>query len=155
MSYIFAKCLLCLHNIMWPVLTFRKPCFLWLTTRGNTQRHVNVSELADGDLSFWPQHQYHLSLVPKTAVHVNLTAYWFSRSEKLGGGICSVGKPCYILVTHIGVTLGARTVTPCIVFIYIYIFVRLQLGFNPVAVVQQYNRQVTQITHKHNTKTQK
>jgi hypothetical protein len=35
-----------------------------------------------------------------------------------------------------------------------YIFVELQLGFNPVAVVQQYSRQVTHITHKHNTKTQ-
>jgi hypothetical protein len=32
--------------------------------------------------------------------------------------------------------------------LYIYIFVKLQLGFNPVAVVQQYNRQVTHITHK-------
>jgi hypothetical protein len=30
----------------------------------------------------------------------------------------------------------------------IYIFVKLQLGFNLVAVVQQYNRQVTHITHK-------
>jgi hypothetical protein len=33
-------------------------------------------------------------------------------------------------------------------FFFIYIIVKLQLGFNPVAVVQQYNRQVTQITHK-------
>jgi hypothetical protein len=33
-----------------------------------------------------------------------------------------------------------------------YIFVTLQLGFSPVAVVQQNNRQVTHITH--NTKTQ-
>jgi hypothetical protein len=39
------------------------------------------------------------------------------------------------------------------VYIYIYIFVKLQLGFNPVAVVQQYNRQVTQITHKQSTNT--
>jgi hypothetical protein len=36
----------------------------------------------------------------------------------------------------------------------IYIFVKLQLGFNSVAVIQQYNRQITHITHKHNTKTQ-
>jgi hypothetical protein len=36
----------------------------------------------------------------------------------------------------------------------LYIYVKLQLGFNPVAVVQQYNRQVTHITHKQNTKTQ-
>jgi hypothetical protein len=26
------------------------------------------------------------------------------------------------------------------IYIYIYIFVKLQLGFNPVAVVQQYDR---------------
>jgi hypothetical protein len=39
--------------------------------------------------------------------------------------------------------------------IYIYIFVKLQLGFNPVAVVQQYNRQVTHITHKQSTNTKK
>jgi hypothetical protein len=31
--------------------------------------------------------------------------------------------------------------------------VKLQLGFSPVAVVQQYNRQVTQITHKQSTNT--
>jgi hypothetical protein len=31
--------------------------------------------------------------------------------------------------------------------------VKLQLGFNPVAVVQQYNRQVTHITHKQSTNT--
>jgi hypothetical protein len=31
------------------------------------------------------------------------------------------------------------------------IFAKLQLGFSPVAVVQQYNRQVTHITHKQNT----
>jgi hypothetical protein len=34
-----------------------------------------------------------------------------------------------------------------------HIFVKLQLGFNPVAVAQQYNRQVTQITHKQSTNT--
>jgi hypothetical protein len=33
------------------------------------------------------------------------------------------------------------------------IFVKLQLGFSPVAVVQQYNRQVTHITHKQSTNT--
>jgi hypothetical protein len=36
------------------------------------------------------------------------------------------------------------------IYIYIYIFVKLQLGFNPVAVVQQYNKQVT---HKQSTNT--
>jgi hypothetical protein len=36
---------------------------------------------------------------------------------------------------------------------YIYIFVKLQLGFSPVAVVQQYNKQVTYITHKQSTNT--
>jgi hypothetical protein len=36
---------------------------------------------------------------------------------------------------------------------YIYIYINLQLGFSPVAVVQQYNRQVTQITHKQSTNT--
>jgi hypothetical protein len=35
----------------------------------------------------------------------------------------------------------------------IYIFVKLQLGFNPVAVVRHYNRQITQITHKQSTNT--
>jgi hypothetical protein len=30
--------------------------------------------------------------------------------------------------------------------LYIYLYVKLQLGFNPVAVVQQYNRQVTHFT---------
>jgi hypothetical protein len=35
----------------------------------------------------------------------------------------------------------------------VYIFVKLQLGFSPVAVVQQYNRQVTHITHKQSTNT--
>jgi hypothetical protein len=40
------------------------------------------------------------------------------------------------------------------IYIYIYIFVNLQLGFSPVAAVQHSNRQVTYITHKHNTKTQ-
>jgi hypothetical protein len=35
----------------------------------------------------------------------------------------------------------------------LYIFVKLQLGFNPVAVVQQHNRQVTHITHKQSTNT--
>jgi uncharacterized membrane protein len=39
-------------------------------------------------------------------------------------------------------------------FICIYIYIKLELGFSPVAVVQQYNRQVTYITHKQNTKTQ-
>jgi hypothetical protein len=40
------------------------------------------------------------------------------------------------------------------IYIYIYIlFVKQQLGFNPVAVVQQYNRQVTDITHKESTNT--
>jgi hypothetical protein len=34
-----------------------------------------------------------------------------------------------------------------------YIYVKLQLGFNPVAVVQQYNRQVTQNTHRQSTNT--
>jgi hypothetical protein len=34
------------------------------------------------------------------------------------------------------------------IYIYIYIFVKLQLGFSPVAVVQQYNRQVTHYTNK-------
>jgi hypothetical protein len=36
---------------------------------------------------------------------------------------------------------------------YIYIFVKLQLGFGPVAVVQQYNKQVTYIAHKQSTNT--
>jgi hypothetical protein len=39
----------------------------------------------------------------------------------------------------------------------IFIFDKLQLDFNPMAVAQQYKRQVTYITqtkHKHNTKTQ-
>jgi hypothetical protein len=31
--------------------------------------------------------------------------------------------------------------------VYIYIFVKLQLSFNPVSVVQQYNRQLTHISH--------
>jgi hypothetical protein len=39
------------------------------------------------------------------------------------------------------------------VTILLYIFVKLQLGFSPVAVVQQYNRQVTHITHKQSTNT--
>jgi hypothetical protein len=42
-------------------------------------------------------------------------------------------------------------------YIYIYVCVcvcvNLQLGFNPVAVVQQYNRQVTHITQKQSTNT--
>jgi hypothetical protein len=37
------------------------------------------------------------------------------------------------------------------VLLYIYIFVKLQLGFNQVAVVQQNNRQVTHIIHKQRT----
>jgi hypothetical protein len=32
-------------------------------------------------------------------------------------------------------------------------FLKLEFGFSPVAVVQQYNRQVTHITHKHNKNT--
>jgi hypothetical protein len=53
-------------------------------------------------------------------------------------------------------------------YIYVYICIHIymcvcvcvkpQLGFNPVAVVQQYNRKVIhyrQTKHKHNTKTQK
>jgi hypothetical protein len=36
---------------------------------------------------------------------------------------------------------------------YIYI-IKLQLDFIPVAVVQQYNRQVTHITHKQSTNKQ-
>jgi hypothetical protein len=35
----------------------------------------------------------------------------------------------------------------------IYIFVKLQLGFSPVAVVQQQNRQATHITHIQSTNT--
>jgi hypothetical protein len=34
---------------------------------------------------------------------------------------------------------------------YSFILVELQLSFNTVAVVQQYNRQVTHITHKQST----
>jgi hypothetical protein len=41
-----------------------------------------------------------------------------------------------------------------IIYIYIYIYVKLQLGFSPVAVVQQYNRQVTHITHRNKAQTQ-
>jgi hypothetical protein len=58
-----------------------------------------------------------------------------------------------IRVTRIGVRgsmlaivhrllVTANVVSRPPILIYIYIFVKLQLGFNPVAVVQQYNRQV-------------
>jgi hypothetical protein len=39
------------------------------------------------------------------------------------------------------------------IYIYIYVFVKQQLGFSWVTVVQQYNRQVTHITHKQSTNT--
>jgi hypothetical protein len=53
-----------------------------------------------------------------------------------------------------GKTGGNKFYVHIYIYIYIYIFVKLQLGFNPVAVVQQYNRQVTHITHTNKAQTQ-